>query len=120
MPVYDYHCPKCSRYFAIFKPMGEYDKSEWCPDCGAQSYKIIHAISTLGASRGPGCGSSEIVFDRPDPLKDGQITLRKMEEAGQLKDPKTRAMAMAKLNAIKVKPPKKVDYGKDGHPIERN
>lgn len=73
-----------------------------------------------GCSTGPGSGSNELVFDRPDPAKDIPLTLRKMEEAGQLKDPAAMQAAMIKMRAAKTKQYKRVDYGKEGHPIEKD
>ncbi len=71
-----------------------------------------------GMSDGPGSGSKEFVWARPDPKKDIPLTLQKMEEAGQLKDPASIRAARIKLKASQEKVYEKVDYDKDGHPAE--
>ena len=72
-----------------------------------------------GLSDGPGVASSrELIFDRPNPKRDIPITLRKMEEAGQLKNPGTLAFAKMKMEKSKHMPDSKTDYQKGGHPLE--
>ena len=71
-----------------------------------------------GVSDGPGSGANEIVFDRPDVAKETEITLRKMEAEGQIKDPKVAASAKKYLSELKAKPPRKLDYQKEGHPLD--
>jgi len=75
-----------------------------------------HAIH--GVSDGPGSCSNELIFDRPNPKKDIPITVKKMEEAGQLKDPSMMAIAKMKMEKAKNMPVEKVDYQKGGHPLE--
>ena len=72
----------------------------------------------VGTSRGPGSGNNELVFDRPDPAKDIPLTLKKMEEAGQLKDPKLAKFAKMKMEAAKKMPHQTIDYQKTGHPLD--
>lgn len=80
------------------------------------------APGIAGAGRGPGCGNSEMVFDRPNPLHDGLRTARIMEEGGKLKDPRIVRLIQNKMRSLKAQEPlrEKVDYQKEGHPIERN
>ena len=72
-----------------------------------------------GLSSGPGSGQNELVFDKPDPAKDIPITLKIMEQNGQLKDPDTLRMARIKMEAAKRMPRQNIDYQKTGHPVER-
>lgn len=69
-------------------------------------------------SDGPGSCSKELIFDRPDMQKDIPLTIKKMEESGQLKDPKMRAIATMKLEKAKKMGPSKIDYQKEGHPLD--
>lgn len=71
-----------------------------------------------GMSDGPGSARNEIVFDRPDTAKETEITFREMERNGQLNDPKVATAAKKYLETLKAKPPRKLDYQKEGHPLD--
>lgn len=81
--------------------------------------RLRKAPGVSGVSDGPGSCANEFVFDRPDPVKEGQRILRMMEEKGQLRDPKMMRAAQIKMDALKNRPPEKVDYQKEGHPLDR-
>lgn len=40
MPLYTYHCPQHGD-FDIFLKLSQIDRSQWCPECGLFSKKII-------------------------------------------------------------------------------
>jgi hypothetical protein len=71
-----------------------------------------------GCADGPGSCVNEMVFDRPDPAKDIALTLKRMEQDGKLNNPELRAAAASKLEEAKNSVHEKVDYGKDGHPLD--
>jgi hypothetical protein len=73
--------------------------------------------NVAGADTGPGSGSNELIFDRPYPPKDIPLTLKKMEQAGQLNTPNAIANAKIKMEGLKKKVYRKVDYDKGGHPL---
>jgi hypothetical protein len=76
------------------------------------------APGVAGVETGPGSCSNEFVWARPDPKKDIPMTLRKMEAAGQLKNPDTMRAAMIKYRASQQKEYAKIDYDKHGHPVD--
>jgi len=82
-----------------------------------------HFVKTPKLARGRGHWS-QVAFDRPDPLREVSKQARMMEEAGQLKNPKVRAMVDFKLRKLREQEPfrKKVDYQKNSgaeHPLGR-
>jgi len=92
-----------------------------CDTCRSAGVKLT-MCGVAGLSDGPGSCAYEGVFDRPDPLKECQMTAKKMEEAGQLKNPKIRAAVNLKLKKLKEQAPlrQKVDYQKNSgaeHPL---
>ena len=68
-------------------------------------------------NKGPGCGSNESVFARPDPLKDGLIVAKKIEADGKM-TPEMEGHIRFKIDQLERKPPKKHDYDKEGHPLD--
>ena len=90
-----------------------------CSECRAANIPMTFP-GLAGCSSGPGSGANEAVFNRPDPLKECRLALKKTEEAGQLRDPRKMAMAEAKLKSLKAQEPhrQKKDYDKSGHPLE--
>ena len=52
-----------------------------------------------GMTDGPGSGNKELVWARPDPKKDIPLTLKVMEESGQLNNSASIAAANIKLKA---------------------
>lgn len=92
-----------------------------CKVCRANGVQI-NFPGTQGLSDGPSSGrgaNQRPVFTRPDPLRETMRSLKKSEEAGKLTG-KDVALARAKVEALKAQEPfrKKVDYEKDGHPLE--
>ena len=72
-----------------------------------------------GVSDGPGSSSNEMVFNRPDMEKETRLTLRAMENAGQLDSPDKVEWAKAAMDYAKNTPQRKVDYEKPGeHPLD--
>lgn len=72
---------------------------------------------------GPGSSSTQKVFDRPDVVKEVQMDLRAMEDAGRLRDPKAMQNAQIKMRAVKNREAaglvKKLDYQKGDHPLDK-
>lgn len=62
---------------------------------------------------------NEIVFDRPDVAKEVKLTLKKMEADGKLNTPELMRAAQVKYEELKDRPAEKIDYQKEGHPLER-
>ena len=120
MPVYKYHCNSCDEDHDVLKPVTDCARLESCPVCDRKMRRVFTSFGLSGINSGPGSGCNELIFDRPDPVKDGEITLKKMEASGGLKDPKSIAAAKMKMNSLKKKQHTFVrrDYGKEGHPIE--
>ena len=76
----------------------------------------------LGLSDGPMSHNRKGVIDRPDPLKECRLQAKAMENAGQLKDPKSQWAVRTKLKALEAQEPTrtKLDYQKNGgeqHPL---
>jgi len=78
------------------------------------------APGVAGCSTGPGSGQNELIFDRPDAVKDGRIILGRMERDGKFKNPVTLAAAQTKWKAVNSRKVEKIDYGKDGHPLDKD
>lgn len=73
--------------------------------------------NVIGLSKGPSC-IKKSVWARPSPRKDVLNTAKAIEDAGKM-TPELAAMIDLKLKAIDSKPPaRKVDYDKDGHPMD--
>lgn len=71
-----------------------------------------------GCSDGPGSCVNEIVFDRPDVEKETRLALRSMEDCGRLNTPEAKRNAALAMQRAKDYVGPKVDYGKDGHPLD--
>jgi len=41
MPTYEYWCPKCEKEFEVKKPISDFDKPAFCPDCGTQGERLM-------------------------------------------------------------------------------
>lgn len=86
--------------------------------------KARQAPGLAGISSGPGSGSTEMVFDRPDKAKEMEITARRMELNGSFKkDPqKGRQMRMLLDHAKARKAAgfqKRLDYQNGDHPLDK-
>ena len=90
-----------------------------CPKCLAGGVKMT-PWGVSGMSDGPGSGNRELHFDKPNPASDIPLTLKKMEDAGQLNTPEAKKMAEVKMRAAKASAPLKTDYQITGHPAERD
>ena len=103
------------------------EKGNYCKECAERLAKQCDEdtrrwpTAVRGLSDGPGSMCNEAVFMRPDPLKETRMALRRAENAGKFVDnPKALRAAVDKLKALEKQEPfrQKVDYEKDGHPLE--
>jgi len=117
MPLYSYWCDNCNKRFEVSKSMDLSGRTETC-ECGNKGRRIIDIPAYHGLESGPGCGSNEMVFSRPDPQKDIPLTLKKMEEAGRLNTPELRAAAQIKYDEAKNIISGGIDYDKVGHVLD--
>lgn len=98
---------------------GLYCKKYFCIDCLDKIPEFLRRPPSLkGMSDGPSSCNSELIFDRPDPAKDIPLTLKKMEDAGQLNDPSAMAAAKVKMDEAKGMERQNIDYQIKGHPLE--
>jgi hypothetical protein len=100
---------------------GESNGELLCPECevGVMNRTIrLKFPGVSGVTDGPGSCNGELIFDRPNPPKDIALTLKRMEADGKLRDPDAMVDAKTKLDEAKSKPFVKVDYGKEGHPLD--
>ena len=44
MPVYNYQCPNCQDLQEVLKPIKEFDRPEFCPNCNGQ---MVRKLPTL-------------------------------------------------------------------------
>lgn len=58
MPIYDYKCKKCSKSFAKFLPVSEYQAEQKCK-CGGDTKKLLTPILVVGANSGNRLGWEE-------------------------------------------------------------
>jgi putative FmdB family regulatory protein len=56
MPIYEYQCPKCERFFEKIQSIAEGGKPVACPYCGAE--KADRVLSRFSSSKGEGAPSS--------------------------------------------------------------
>lgn len=106
--------------------MGKTD-AKYCPKCLKELLAYASEPRSgfpfvAGLSEGPDSGkgaNQKPVFSRPDPLRETMRSLSMSERAGKLSS-KDVVLAQAKVAALKAQEPfrKKVDYEKDGHPLE--
>ena len=66
MPIYEYQCKKCERFFERFQNVGEGGESLTCPYCGAKKpERILSSFSSSKSSESSGassCGPSSSKF----------------------------------------------------------
>lgn len=95
--------------------------STLCPQCHYRTYGVYgrSGYAVHGCSDGPGSAVNEIVFDRPDMAKEVRLTLKRMEDDGKLNTPELIRAAQVKYDELKDRPVEKLDYQKEGHPLER-
>ncbi|MBZ5724017.1 MAG: zinc ribbon domain-containing protein [Acidobacteriia bacterium] len=56
MPMYEYRCRKCGRYFEMLRRMAEADRDLECPECrSGEVERLFSAFSTVGCGS-PGSG----------------------------------------------------------------
>jgi len=93
-----------------------------CPVCGNPATRVfIAAPGIRGHKRGPGSGSTESVFERPDTLKEVTRCAKLMEEKGRLRNnPAMTAQLQSQIKHLKNLPESKRtnDYDKNGHPLD--
>jgi putative FmdB family regulatory protein len=41
MPTYEFWCPKCKKVFEVKRPLADFDKPSYCPDCNTPGEKLI-------------------------------------------------------------------------------
>jgi putative FmdB family regulatory protein len=46
MPTYEFWCPKCEKEFEVKRPMADFDKPAFCPDCGTQGEKLVSTFAS--------------------------------------------------------------------------
>lgn len=127
MPIYDFRCMSCGHEFEEFLP-GTVEEPRLqmpmcCDRCSsfAEHIRKIGPAGIHGISRGPGSGRNEMNFNRPDALKEAQITAKRMEETGHFKKhPQQAAQVQAMIDNFKNQPEaaRKADYDKEGHPLD--
>ena len=49
MPTYEFWCPKCRTEFEVQRPIAEYDKPAFCPNCKSEGERLV---SPFGAKVG--------------------------------------------------------------------
>lgn len=97
----------------------------YCLGCEVERYKGFRetwgkyqGIGLSGVSDGPGSGSTQICFDKPNRYLETRDGVRKMYEHGEIKTPEQQATAeYLWKSAEKYKDIPKVDYQVDGHPM---
>ena len=45
MPIYTYHCPRCSKEFEKQLPVKDYKEPQNCPECGEIAEKTLNTVS---------------------------------------------------------------------------
>ena len=52
MPIFEYHCSKCSTEFEVLQRASDTNKSPKCPSCGAQdTKKRFSTFATAGTQK---------------------------------------------------------------------
>lgn len=46
MATYEYWCPKCWKEFEVRKPMVDFDKPAFCPDCNAEGERLLSSFAS--------------------------------------------------------------------------
>lgn len=118
MPLYDYECGDCGMRFEESHSIHDTSVVS-CPDCGAVAKKLVTSAVLHGLKKGPGAAYIGPVFEKPRPENDILYTAKKIEEGGKMTSQMEQAIKF-KLDRVRRNPPKPVDYGKDGHPLDNH